>query len=316
MRNITPEGTFEEAHPAYFSIIIPTYNRRENICKTIQSLLNQTYRNFEILVIDDGSTDNTAGAIRSFCDDRLKYFYKQNGERGAARNYGAERANGKYLNFFDSDDVSYDHHLATAERFIIDNGDPIVFALNYDIKRVDGKTIQSGPYSKNSIRRPDELLNNNFIGLNGVFIQSDTFKNYRFSDDRELAVAEDWALWLTLESNFGIKFSPIVTSTIVEHSGRSINQWDSRKILLREHRLIRYVRSDNAISAKYGKRLNLFYAKRHVFAALALSLDQNFSQALIELKKAIRSSPSIIMSREFIAALSKLMPIVSSFNKK
>ena len=78
-----------------FSIVVPTYNREKFIVKTIQSLLNQTYNNFELLIIDDGSTDNTEKVVREIEDQRIQYHQKENGERGAARNYGAKLAKGK-----------------------------------------------------------------------------------------------------------------------------------------------------------------------------------------------------------------------------
>ena len=75
----------------YFSIIIPTYNRASLITKTIESVLLQDEA-FEIVVVDDGSTDDTKEVVNSLLDSRVKYFYKENGERGAARNFGAQKS--------------------------------------------------------------------------------------------------------------------------------------------------------------------------------------------------------------------------------
>jgi glycosyltransferase involved in cell wall biosynthesis len=291
-----------------FSIIAPTYNRQNFIYKTIESLLYQTYENFEIIIVDDGSTDNTKAEIKKFHDKRIRYFYKKNGERGAARNYGAEEARGRYLNFFDSDDLSYPNHLATAHEIITSCKNLIVFHLNYEVKRPNGEIIRKGPGAKNPDQIKLEMLKNNFISINGVFIETQTFRKHRFNEDRRLAVAEDWALWLTLESTFGIKCLPNVTSAIIEHASRSITEFDSDKILAREQCLIEYVKSDNAIVARHGNRLNHFYARRHVFAALALSLDKKYRKALSELGLAATISPKIIASREFLAVLPKLVP--------
>src|SRR5687767_9278561 len=96
-----------------FSIVIPTYNRAHLIKKTIESVLAQDFADFELLVVDDGSKDDTESVVSSFTDKRVHYFKKQNGERGAARNFGAARAKGSYLNFFDSDDLLYRNHLST-----------------------------------------------------------------------------------------------------------------------------------------------------------------------------------------------------------
>lgn len=93
----------------FFSVIIPTYNRSNFIVATITSVLEQNFEDFEVLVIDDGSTDNTKEIIERILqkDKRVKYFYKTNAERGAARNFGVQESNGKFLIFLDSDDLFY-----------------------------------------------------------------------------------------------------------------------------------------------------------------------------------------------------------------
>ncbi len=98
----------------FFSVVIPTYNRASFVGKTIQSLLAQTYSHFEIIVVDDGSTDDTEAVVRGIRSDKLTYHKKKNGERAAARNTGARLAKGDYVNFFDSDDLAYPVHLHTA----------------------------------------------------------------------------------------------------------------------------------------------------------------------------------------------------------
>lgn len=86
------------------SIIVPAYNESLRIKKCIDSLLKQTYKDIEILVIDDGSTDDTVSILKEYNDNRLKVISKTNGGQGSARNLGIKKANGKYLMFVDSDD--------------------------------------------------------------------------------------------------------------------------------------------------------------------------------------------------------------------
>lgn len=87
-----------------FSIIIPSYNRLHTLPATIESVMKQTYSDFEIIVADDGSTDGTANWVKKENDDRIKYIYQTNAGVCAARNKGASIANGEYLIFLDSDD--------------------------------------------------------------------------------------------------------------------------------------------------------------------------------------------------------------------
>lgn len=86
------------------SVIIPVYNREKVILNCIESLINQTYKDIEIIVIDDGSVDNTLKKIKEIKDSRLKIYNKKNGGVSSARNFGLTKATGKYVVFVDSDD--------------------------------------------------------------------------------------------------------------------------------------------------------------------------------------------------------------------
>jgi len=87
------------------SVIIPTYNRADTICRAVNSVLNQTYNYLECIIVDDASQDNTANLITSINDSRLKYlFHDKNKNASAARNTGLSAANGEYISFLDSDD--------------------------------------------------------------------------------------------------------------------------------------------------------------------------------------------------------------------
>lgn len=89
----------------YFSIIIPTYNRAWCIERAMKSVLAQDFRDWEMIIVDDGSTDNTKDIVEEYLSDsRIRYFYKENGGVGSARNLGMEQASGRYLMFLDSDD--------------------------------------------------------------------------------------------------------------------------------------------------------------------------------------------------------------------
>lgn len=93
------------------TVIIPTYNRAHLIKDAVESVLNQTYQNFELIVIDDGSTDNTKEFLRGY-KDKLRYLYQENQGRSAARNYGINLAKGEFIAFLDSDDIWFPDKLA------------------------------------------------------------------------------------------------------------------------------------------------------------------------------------------------------------
>ncbi len=91
--------------PGLVSIIIPCHNRANIVRETIDSVLDQTYKKFEIILIDDGSTDNTREVISAYDDRRIRYFYQANGGLSAARNSGLDVATGEFIAFLDSDDL-------------------------------------------------------------------------------------------------------------------------------------------------------------------------------------------------------------------
>ncbi|MBK8368417.1 MAG: glycosyltransferase family 2 protein [Bacteroidetes bacterium] len=88
------------------SIITPAYNAGNYIAETIESVLAQTYQNWELIIVDDGSTDNTADIVKSYLTDaRIQYFYQKNGKQGKARNLAISHSKGTYLAFLDADDL-------------------------------------------------------------------------------------------------------------------------------------------------------------------------------------------------------------------
>src|SRR5476651_331248 len=95
----------------YFSIIIPLYNRPQEIKELLETLTLQTYKQFEVLVIEDGSVNDAAEIVKSFADKLdVKYFVKENTGQGFTRNYGFERAKGDYFIIFDSDCLIPEHY--------------------------------------------------------------------------------------------------------------------------------------------------------------------------------------------------------------
>ena len=93
------------------SIIIPTYNAGQYIKEALASVLAQSFQDFEVIIIDDGSTDDTAQKVKTLCDPRILYVYKENQGPAAARNYGLNLVRGEYIAFLDVDDLWEPHKL-------------------------------------------------------------------------------------------------------------------------------------------------------------------------------------------------------------
>ena len=101
-----------------FSIVIPCYNREQFLTRSISSVLSQKFPIWKLVVVDDGSTDNTKEVVASFNDPRITYVYQENAERSAARNKGIAHTEAEWLCFLDSDDVLLPEHLHVLASFI------------------------------------------------------------------------------------------------------------------------------------------------------------------------------------------------------
>ena len=120
------------------SVIIPTYNRAHLVGRAIRSVLNQTYQDFEIIVVDDGSTDNTEEVVKSFIDPRIRYIrHEKNKGAAAARNTGIKAAKGKFIAFQDSDDEWLPEKLQKQMK-VFENAPPRVGVVYTDMWRLRG----------------------------------------------------------------------------------------------------------------------------------------------------------------------------------
>ena len=101
-----------------FSVIIPLYNKANFVRKTIESILNQTFTGFEIVVVNDGSTDNSLDVVNEISDPRIRIFTKENGGVSVARNFGIEKSQNEYIAFLDADDLWLPDYLETIKNMI------------------------------------------------------------------------------------------------------------------------------------------------------------------------------------------------------
>lgn len=121
------------------SVVIPLYNKEKSIKSTIESVLAQTYINFEIVVVDDGSTDNSIDVVNSIDDARIRLIKKNNGGVSSARNAGIIEAKGEYVAFLDGDDLWHPLYLETLNQLILDYPDAAIYGIGFD--KINDDTI-------------------------------------------------------------------------------------------------------------------------------------------------------------------------------
>jgi glycosyltransferase involved in cell wall biosynthesis len=286
-----------------FSIVIPTYNRAHLIGKTLESVLAQRFHDFEVIVVDDGSRDNTKDVVDRFRDARLIYFLKDNGERGAARNFGADRAKGQYVNFFDSDDMMHPNHLEVASTMI--TSAPEIFHLGYDTRLEDGTVLSQSNSFRGAINKI--ILFDNVLSCNGVFLRKDIATDFRFSEDRELSSSEDWELWIRLACRFNIHYLNEITSTVIDHDYRSLRTIDPAKVVVRDLLFIERLRMDEVVMHTYGRSFSRFVAERYTFFMLCFAGSRHRSEVLTWAMRASHVHPLIIVSKRFLAAIKNIL---------
>jgi glycosyltransferase involved in cell wall biosynthesis len=124
------------------SVIIPLYNKGGCIENTIQSVLNQSYTNFELIVVDDGSTDNSVEVVKSFNDNRIVLYQKENGGVSSARNYGIDKVKGNWIFFLDADDTIEDKCLESLFYLSIQYPLSVIATSNYQIIDINNKSVR------------------------------------------------------------------------------------------------------------------------------------------------------------------------------
>jgi glycosyltransferase involved in cell wall biosynthesis len=232
-----PTGTFSEFAPEAIemdsgqaplvSIIIPTYNAAEFVAQAVQSVLEQAYRHYELIVVDDGSTDDTKGALQAF-DGQIRYLYQPNRGPSAARNAGIRIARGQYICFLDADDWWVPNKLEAQVDFI--TGHCNIGLVFSDAEEVDAHKVLHGSLLARSRFYPEimsqtpiqeafrKLLGQNFITTSTVMVRRECFVKAGLFDE-SLRVCEDTDMWLRIAANFGIAALPLIVGWKRAHSG-------------------------------------------------------------------------------------------------
>lgn len=143
------------------SVVIPLYNKEKQIAHTLQSVFNQTFQDFEIIIVDDGSTDGSVAEVEKFSDSRIRLIHQENAGVSAARNRGIEVAKSDLIAFLDADDEWKPEYLATQHHLSQKYPDCSVFVCNYEFRNLEGKVtptiIRKLPYTSD-----DGILTNYF----------------------------------------------------------------------------------------------------------------------------------------------------------
>jgi glycosyltransferase involved in cell wall biosynthesis len=225
------------------SIIIPTYNRAAYINESVMSALYQTHKDIEVIVVDDGSTDNTREIISLINDQRIKYIHiEHKGLQSAVRNKGIQCSTGNYISFLDSDDLLAPEAIATLLRELkSDDGSGLAYAKVSPFGDVENKNIRD---TLRSIKHRsgyvfEHQLMGSFITCLAVMFKTECLeKSGMFYEDPDIVIGEDWYFFLKISYYYKVKYVDEILGYYRMHHG-NVNQnsrraaEDSLKIIIK-----------------------------------------------------------------------------------
>ena len=285
------------------SVVIPTFNRAEFIKKAVQSVLDQTVRDLEILVVDDGSSDNTEETVNAFNDTRIRYYrFAHNGFPAYPRNRGIELARGEYIAFLDSDDIWLPNHLELCQKALSGNGGADgVFTDFYKIYNDSIMIPQKATKRKyNSSTLKGMVSNFSSIGAaSNVVVRKSVFNGTGlFNENKDMAGSEDWQMWVRIA--WKSVFTVVPTETVIYrvHGGNLTLNPD--KIERSTKAALDSIFAHPEISPVVRSFYRKAYAEVNTLAAINYYAAGDMASARNRLKESLRFMPWHICNGRFI----------------
>jgi glycosyltransferase involved in cell wall biosynthesis len=271
------------------SVIIASYNHQDYIVETLKSLEKQTFQDFEIIVIDDGSTDNTVQTIRSF-PSRAQLFTQNNQGVVAARNRGVALAAGKYLCFVDSDDVVQPDRFEKQVRLMEqDSGIGMVFA-DVNIINAAGEII--GKFSDVYPVVPGDIAENLllyycFVPMLSVMVRAEVL--HKAGPFEKPGPISDYIKWIEVSHISKVRYEPLIAGCWRRHQ-RSVSKMADKTQTYANIRMTirRLLRRYPDLRAKLGKRINRRFSKTYFLTGFWLAADGDIERAKKYYCKAIK----------------------------
>lgn len=296
-----------------FSVVIPLYNKAPYIKNTITSVLSQTHNDYEVIIIDDGSTDGSGEIIAGICDPRVRLIRQDNGGVSAARNRGIELAKANYVAFLDADDIWMPNHLETLKILIDTYPKCGLYATSYSIVTEYGKYRQLivkgnkpiGWHTKLDIDGYLDFIIGNFPFLTTTICISKPIIQDVGLFDIYLIRGEDQDMWLRIALKSDVAFINRITA-IYNQGSTSFDQSSLTSHISPKLQKHASLISDQTINEKTRSKLDTYYTKRVLHIAQYQLLHGKKAQAQIHLKEAKGTSRYILWL--FLLNLLNLLP--------
>lgn len=283
------------------SVIIPSYNSAHFLERSIGSVLNQTYKNYEIIVVDDGSTDDTSEVVKVFSDNVI-YHRQENKGLAGARNAGLKLAKGEFIQLLDADDYIHPEKLEKQISAFTDDDVSVVYS-DYVAVDANGSTITEatermrGDFFDESISIVERLMKECFLLVHAQLTRAEVFrKEGGFDENRR--ISEDWDMWLRIASR-GYKFKYL--SGIFAYYVKHDDAMTTNHRLLHDRRLLLLNKfmSDENFRANGGDRYNRFCSYQYRALANDCWNFKDWKGTRIYLKKSFAANPGDIDFRDY-----------------
>ncbi|HVQ40055.1 MAG TPA: glycosyltransferase family A protein [Pyrinomonadaceae bacterium] len=297
----------------FFSVVIPTYNRAAFIGATLETVLSQTYPHYEIIVVDNCSTDNTDEVLEPYIrTGRIQFIrHQQNYERGRSRNTGMGVAKGDFVTLLDSDDFMYPTNLADAAEYARAHPELKCFHNLYEFVDANHRVLQRLPMPSLS-NQLKAIASGNFMTCIGDFIHREIYQKYKFDTTEALTGGEDWDFWLRVLADYKVGRIEKINSGILQHGGRSVNNQNLESMKRGLEHLYEKLSTDSHLRAVYGPYLRSIRANSLLYLGILANTAALFGEARHYLLEALKVDFSLIGNPRFwrVArrALLKLQP--------
>ena len=274
------------------SVIIPNYNHAQYLGEAIQSVLNQDYQNFEIIVVDDGSTDNSQEVITSF-GNRVQYIWQENRGLSAARNTGIRAAKGDFIGVLDADDKYEPNFMSTLVSILVENPDADGVYCGYQfVDHLDNPLPQREARLIPANQLYKALVDGNFLVPESVLVRRHCYENIGFFDET-LSACEDLDMWLRITHQYNIKgTNRVLTRHRISPDSMSTNpnrQYKNRLAVIAKH-----FGSEPDIRSTWKREQRWAYGKAYLASTVEFLQAQNFDRAYECLRKIAIISPNLL----------------------
>jgi len=283
----------------FFTVIIPTFNRVSRLSLCLNSVLSQTFTNFEIVIIDNGSTDNTEKMIlEKYGDFRIRYFWQEgSGSPANPRNQGIRKARGDWVSFLDSDDVWYPEKLGSVyekiqnqpETDVICHNERFCDQTNQKLHKISHVRIANDMYK--SMLMEGNCLSPSATSIRKSFL---TEKKLYFNESPDFAIVEDYDLWLRLAKNGAmISFINKTLADYVVDGGNMISNW-GKYINNLEYLYKFHAFTVQDFEPNKEKVFNKLIANIHLYRLKKALKEKKYLEMIYELSQSLHKSPTLL----------------------